>query len=262
MGDLLKGKRGLVMGVANDRSIAWGIAQATAAEGAELAFSYQGEAFGKRVEPLAASVGSDFLVDVDVTDDASLDAAFAQIADRWGRLDFVIHAIAYSDKNELTGRFVNTTRDNFKNSLAISCFSFIDVARRAQPLMAEGGTLITLTYGGSNRVTPFYNVMGVAKAALESSVRYLANDLGPDGIRVNAISPGPMKTLAGAAIGGARKTYRHTEANAPLRHNATLEAVGGTAVWLISDWGNCTTGEIVTVDSGYHVLGMPQPDHI
>lgn len=262
MGDLLKGKRGLVMGVANDRSIAWGIAQATAAEGAELAFSYQGEAFGKRVEPLAASVGSDFLVDVDVTDDASLDAAFAQIADRWGRLDFVIHAIAYSDKNELTGRFVNTTRDNFKNSLAISCFSFIDVARRAQPLMAEGGTLITLTYGGSNRVTPFYNVMGVAKAALESSVRYLANDLGPDGIRVNAISPGPMKTLAGAAIGGARKTYRHTEANAPLRHNATLEAVGGTAVWLISDWGNCTTGEIVTVDSGYHVLGMPQPDNI
>lgn len=262
MGDLLKGKRGLVMGVANERSIAWGIAQATAAEGAELAFSYQGEAFGKRVEPLAASLGSDFLVDVDVTDDASLDAAFARIADRWGRLDFVIHAIAYSDKNELTGRFINTTRDNFKNSLAISCFSFIDVARRAQPLMAEGGTLITLTYGGSNRVTPFYNVMGVAKAALESSVRYLANDLGPDGIRVNAISPGPMKTLAGAAIGGARKTYRHTEANAPLRHNATLEAVGGTAVWLISDWGACTTGEVVMVDSGYHVLGMPQPDNI
>lgn len=262
MGDLLKGKRGLVMGVANERSIAWGIASAVAAEGAELAFSYQGEAFGKRVEPLAASVGSDFLVDVDVTDDASLDAAFQQIADRWGRLDFVIHAIAYSDKNELTGRFVNTTRDNFKNSLAISCFSFIDVARRAQTLMAEGGSLITLTYGGSNRVTPFYNVMGVAKAALESSVRYLANDLGPDGIRVNAISPGPMKTLAGAAIGGARKTYRHTEANAPLRHNATLEAVGGTAVWLISDWGNCTTGEVVMVDSGYHVLGMPQPDNI
>ncbi len=262
MGDLLKGKRGLVMGVANERSIAWGIASAVAAEGAELAFSYQGEAFGKRVEPLAASVGSDFLVDVDVTDDASLDAAFQQIADRWGRLDFVIHAIAYSDKNELTGRFVNTTRDNFKNSLAISCFSFIDVARRAQPLMADGGALITLTYGGSNRVTPFYNVMGVAKAALESSVRYLANDLGPDGIRVNAISPGPMKTLAGAAIGGARKTYRHTEANAPLRHNATLEAVGGTAVWLISDWGACTTGEVVMVDSGYHVLGMPQPDNI
>ncbi|MFB2531944.1 enoyl-ACP reductase [Paracoccus sp. p4-l81] len=262
MGDLLKGKRGLVMGVANDRSIAWGIASALAAEGAELAFSYQGEAFGKRVEPLAASLGSDFLVDVDVNDDASLDTAFQALKDRWGRIDFLVHAIAYSDKNELTGRFIHTSRDNFKNSLAISCFSFIDVARRASELMPDGGSLITLTYGGSNRVTPFYNVMGVAKAALESSVRYLANDLGPQGVRVNAISPGPMKTLAGAAIGGARKTYRHTEANAPLRHNATLEAVGGTAVWLVSDWGNCTTGEVVMVDSGYHVLGMPQSDNI
>lgn len=262
MTGLLKGKRGLVMGVANERSIAWGIARACAAEGAELAFSYQGEAFGKRVEPLAASVGSELLVDVDVTDDASLDAAFATLGDRWGRLDFLIHAIAFSSKDELTGRFINTSRANFKTSLEISCFSFIDVARRAQPLMADGGTLLTLSYGGSNRVTPFYNVMGVAKAALESAVRYLANDLGPEGIRVNAISPGPMKTLAGAAIGGARKTYRHTEANAPLRHNATLEAIGGTAVWLISDWGNCTTGEVVMVDSGYHVLGMPQSEHI
>ncbi|WP_410217810.1 enoyl-ACP reductase [Paracoccus sp. (in: a-proteobacteria)] len=262
MGDLLRGKRGLVMGVANDRSIAWGIARALAAEGAELAFSYQGEAFGKRVEPLAASVGSDLLVDVDVTDDASLDAAFGTIADRWGKLDFVVHAIAFSNKDELTGRFMNTSRANFKRSLEISCYSLIEVARRAHSLMTEGGSIITLTYGGSNRVTPFYNVMGVAKAALESSVRYLANDLGPDNIRVNAISPGPMKTLAGAAIGGARRTFRHTEANAPLRANATLEAIGGTAVWLMSDWGACTTGEIVTVDGGYHVLGMPQSENL
>mgnify|MGYP002712842150 FL=1 len=262
MSDLMKGKRGLVMGVANDRSIAWGIAKALADQGAELAFSYQGDAFGKRVEPLAASLGSDFLVDVDVNDDASLDAAFARIGERWGKLDFVVHAIAYSDKNELTGRFINTTRENFKNSLTISCYSLIDVARRAHPLMTEGGTILTLTYAGSNRVTPFYNVMGVAKAALESAVRYLANDLGPDGIRVNAISPGPMKTLAGAAIGGARKTFRHTEANAPLRANATLEAIGGTAVWLCSDWGACTTGETVLVDGGYHVLGMPQSENL
>ena len=262
MGDLLKGKRGLVMGVANDRSIAWGIARALAAEGADLAFSYQGEAFGKRVEPLAASVGSDFLVDVDVTDDASLDAAFETIGQQWGKLDFLIHAVAFSNKDELTGRFMNTSRANFKRSLEISCYSLIEVARRAHPMMSEGSSIITLTYGGSNRVTPFYNVMGVAKAALESSVRYLANDLGPDGIRVNAISPGPMKTLAGAAIGGARRTFRHTEANAPLRANATLEAIGGTAVWLLSDWGACTTGEIVTVDGGYHVLGMPQSENL
>ena len=262
MGDMLKGKRGLVMGVANDRSIAWGIAKALADQGAELAFSYQGEAFGKRVEPLAQSLGSDFLMDVDVLDDESLARAFDQIGARWGGLDFLVHAIAFSDKNELTGRFINTSRDNFKNSLTISCYSLIDLARRAQPLMSDGGSIITLTYGGSNRVTPFYNVMGVAKAALESSVRYLANDLGPDGIRVNAISPGPMKTLAGAAIGGARKTYRHTEANAPMRANATLEAIGGTAVWLCSDWGACTTGEIVLVDGGYHVLGMPQSENL
>ncbi|RNF33356.1 enoyl-ACP reductase FabI [Paracoccus methylarcula] len=262
MGDLLEGKRGLVMGVANERSIAWGIARAAAAEGAELAFSYQGEAFGKRVAPLAESVGSDFLLDVDVTDDDSLDAAFSDISNRWGRLDFLIHAIAYSNKDELTGRFVDTSRANFKHSLDISCYSLIEIARRAMPLMAPGSTILTMTYAGSNRVTPFYNVMGVAKAALESSVRYLANDLGPDGIRVNAISPGPMKTLAGAAIGGARKTFRHTEANAPLRANATLEAIGGTAVWLISDWGACTTGEIVKVDGGYHVLGMPQSENL
>lgn len=256
----LAGKRGLVMGVANERSIAWGIAKALAEAGAELAFTYQGDAFGQRLAPLAASVGSDFMVDVDVTDDASLDAAFDQLAARWPTIDFVVHAIAYSDKNELTGRFVNTSRDNFKNSLDISAYSFIEVARRAHPMMEEnGGTLITLTYQGSNKVTPFYNVMGVAKAALEATTRYLANDLGPDGIRVNAISPGPMKTLAGAAIGGARKTYKHTDQNAPLRSNATLEAVGGTAVYLVSDAGACTTGEIIRVDGGYHVLGMPQP---
>jgi enoyl-[acyl-carrier protein] reductase I len=262
MAAALAGRRGLVMGVANDRSIAWGIARALAGAGAELAFSYQGEAFGKRVEPLAASVGSSLLVDVDVTDDASLDACFARLGEAWGRLDFVIHAIAFSDKAELTGRFVNTSRANFRTSLEISCFSFIDVARRAAPMMTEGGSLITLTFQGSNRVTPNYNVMGVAKAALESATRYLANDLGPQGIRVNAISPGPMKTLAGAAIGGARATFRHTEANAPLRANATLEAIGGTAVWLCSDGGACTTGEVVHVDGGYHVLGMPQGENL
>jgi len=262
MADLMKGKRGLVMGVANDRSIAWGIAKAMAAEGAELAFSYQGEAFGKRVAPLAASVGSSLLVDVDVMNDQSLDACFARLRAEWGTMDFLVHAIAYSDKNELAGRFINTSRENFKNSLAISCFSFIDVARRAADLMPDGGCLLTLTFQGSNRVTPNYNVMGVAKAALESSVRYLANDLGPQQIRVNAISPGPMKTLAGAAIGGARQTYRHAEANAPLRINATLEAVGGTAVYLASDYGACTTGEIVRVDGGYHVLGMPQHENL
>ncbi|MGZ9811849.1 enoyl-ACP reductase FabI [Pseudoroseicyclus sp. H15] len=258
----MSGKRGLVMGVANDHSIAWGIAKALSAAGAELAFSYQGEAFGKRVEPLAASLGSDFLLDVDVTDDASLDAAFAQIGERWGSLDFVVHAVAFSNKAELTGRFINTTRENFRNSLTISCYSLIDVARRAEPLMTDGGSIITLTYQGSTRVTPYYNVMGVAKSALEAAVRYLANDLGPQGIRVNAISPGPMKTLAGAAIGGARKTFRHTQENAPMRANATLEAIGGTAVWLCSEGGSCTTGEIVRVDGGYHVLGMPQPENL
>ena len=263
MSNVLKGKRGLIMGVANDRSIAWGIAKAMHEAGAELAFTYQGEAFGKRLEPLAASVGSDFMVDVDVTDDASLDTGFAALAERWPTIDFLVHAIAYSDKSELTGRFLNTTRANFKNSMDISAYSFIEVARRAHPMMKQnGGTLITLTYQGSNRVVPNYNVMGVAKAALESITRYLANDLGPDGIRVNAISPGPMKTLAGAAIGGARKTYKFTDQNAPLGSNATLEAVGGTAVYLTSEAGAFTTGEIIRVDGGYHVLGMPQPENL
>ena len=258
----LRAKRALVMGVANDHSIAWGIAKALHGAGAELAFTYQGEAFGRRVQPLAASAGSDFLVDADVTDDASLDRAFGGIQERWGGLDILVHAIAFARKDELQGRFVDTSREGFQTALTISCYSLIEVARRARPLMAQGGTILTLTYQGSNRVTPHYNVMGVAKAALESAVRYLANDLGPEGIRVNAISPGPMKTLAGAAIGGARATFRHTEANAPMRANATLEAVGGTAVWLASEAGRCTTGEIVRVDGGFHVLGMPQAENL
>lgn len=260
---VLSGKRGLVMGVANDRSIAWGIAKSCAEAGAELAFTYQGDAFGKRLEPLAQSVGSDVMLDVDVTDDASLDAAFAALQEKWDRLDFLIHAIAYSDKTELTGRFINTTRGNFKNCMDISAYSLIEVARRAHPMMAEeGGTILTLSYLGSNRVTPNYNVMGVAKAALEAGVRYLANDLGPEKIRVNAISPGPMKTLAGSAIGGARRTFKYTEANAPVRSNATLEAVGGTAVYLCSDAGSFTTGEIINVDGGFHILGMPQLENL
>ena len=260
---MIKGKKGIVIGIANDHSIAWGIAKAMSDSGAKLAFTYQGETFGKRLQPLAETVGANLMLDVDVTDDASLDRAFEQLQSSWGSLDFVVHAIAYSEKNELTGRFMNTTRENFKNSLDISSYSFVEIARRAHPLMIDnGGTLLTVTYQGSNRVTPFYNVMGVAKAALEATTRYLANDLGPDGIRVNAISPGPMKTLAGAAIGGARKTFKHTEMNAPLRSNASLQAVGGTAVYLASDAGAYTTGEIIYVDGGYHVLGMPQSENI
>ncbi len=263
MTNALQGKRGLIMGVANDRSIAWGIARAMHGAGAELAFSYQGAAFGKRVEPLAASLDSNILLDVDVSDDASIEAAFKTLGQTWPTIDFVVHAIAYSDKSELSGRFLNTSRQNFKHSLDISAYSFIEVARRAYPMMQEnGGTLLTMTYQGSNRVVPNYNVMGVAKAALEATTRYLANDLGPDGIRVNAISPGPMKTLAGAVIGGARKTFKHTDQNAPLRSNATLEAIGGTAVYLVSEAGACTTGEIIHVDGGYHVLGMPQAENL
>ena len=262
MDKLLSGKRGLIMGVANERSIAWGIAREMNKNGAELAFTYQGEGFGKRLKPLAESIGSNLMVEADVQNEASLENAFSKINAKWGKLDFLVHAIAFSDKAELTGRFSNTTRQNFQNSLDISCYSFIDVARRAMPLMQDGGTLLTLTYSGSTRVTPFYNVMGVAKAALESSVRYLANDLGPQKIRVNAISPGPMRTLAGAAIGGARKTFRTTEQNAPLRSNATLESVGGSAVHLVSDYGVDTTGEIIRVDGGYHVLGMAQPENL
>ncbi len=262
MADLMKGKRGLVMGVANERSIAWGIAKTLADEGAELAFTYQGEGFGKRLRPLAESVGSNLVIPADVQDEASLDAVFKTLEDEWGELDFLVHGIAYSDKDELNGRFIDTSRQNFLNSLDISCYSFVDVARRAAPMMKNGGSMITLTYMGSQRVQPNYNVMGVAKAALESTVRYLANDLGPSGIRVNAVSPGPMKTLAGAAIGGARKVFRTIGANAPLRSNATLDAVGGTAMYLMSDYGAYTTGEIVHVDGGYHIMGMMQPENI
>ncbi len=262
MADLMKGKRGLVMGVANDHSIAWGVASALAKEGATLAFSYQGEAFGRRVAPLAASVGSEFLLDVDVTDEASMDAAFARLSADWGGLDFVVHAIAFSDKRELTGRYADTSRANFRTSMEISCYSLVDVARRAAPLMGAGGSIVTMTYLGAQRVMPSYNVMGVAKAALEASVRYLANDLGPAGIRVNAISPGPMRTLAGSAVGGARRVYRQTELNAPLRRNATLENVGGAALYLLSDLGAGTTGDIIFVDGGYHVTGMAQPENL
>ena len=262
MANLLHGKRGLVVGIANDRSIAWGIAKAMRCEGAELCISYQSEALAKRVVPLAELLSADITVRADVMDPESLDSLFSHIEERWGRLDFVVHAIAFSDRNELTGRFVDTSLDNFRMSLSVSCYSLIELARRSIPLMSLGGSIITLTYQGSNKVTPFYNIMGVAKAALESTVRYLANDLGPDGIRVNAISPGPMKTLAGAAIGAARRTFRHTEANAPLRSNPTLESIGGTAVYLASEYGGFTTGEVITVDGGYHILGMPQPDNL
>ena len=257
----MKGKRGLVMGVANDKSIAWGIASKLAEHGAELAFTYQGEAFGKRVRPLAESVGASLVIDADVTDDASLDAAFAQIKSEWGGLDFLVHAIAFAEKEDLTGRFSDTGRASFARAMDISCYSFIDTARRAAELMPEGGSMITLTYAGSHRVQPFYNVMGVAKAALESATRYLAVDLGTANIRVNAISPGPMRTLAGAAIGGARKVYRQTEANAPLG-NATLDSVGGAAVYLVSDLSSHTTGDVIYVDGGYHVLGMGKEENL
>lgn len=260
MATILSGKRGLIMGVANNHSIAWGCAQALHAQGAELAFTYQGDAFAKRVGPLAESVGSSIVLDADVQDPASLDAVFDAIKREWGSLDFVVHAIAYSDKAELTGRFADTTRDNFLNSLDISCYSFVDIARRSAELMIDGGSLVTMTYLGAQRVMPNYNVMGVAKAALEASVRYLANDLGPQGIRVNAISPGPMRTLAGSAIGGARRVYKTTEENAPMRANAALEHVGGAAVYLLSDLGRSTTGEIIFVDGGYHAIGMARLD--
>jgi enoyl-[acyl-carrier protein] reductase I len=262
MPQLMQGKRGLIMGVANDHSIAWGIARALAAHGASLAFTYQGEALGRRVKPLAQGIGASLVLPCDVEDTATVDAAFATIAEQWGSLDFLVHAIAFSDKNELKGRYADTTRENFVRTMLISCFSFTEVAKRAAALMPAGGAMITLTYNGGARAMPNYNVMGVAKAALESAVRYLANDLGPDGIRVNAISPGPLRTLAGAAIAGARKVYRASEINAPLRANATLEAVGGTALYLASELGACTTGEIIFVDGGYHAIGMTQPENL
>jgi enoyl-[acyl-carrier protein] reductase I len=257
---LMAGKQGLVMGVANERSIAWGIAKAVHAEGARLAFTYQGEALGRRVRPLAESLGSDFIVEADVTAEASLDALFAAIGERWGRLDFVVHAIAFSDKAELTGKYLHTTRANFLRTLDISCFSFTDVCRRAAPLMTNSGSLLTLTYAGAERVMPHYNVMGVAKAALEASVKYLAVDLGGEGIRVNAISAGPIRTLASSAIGDFHYILKWNQLNAPLQRNTTIEDVGGAGLYLLSDLSAGVTGEVHHVDSGYHVVGMKRVD--
>jgi enoyl-[acyl-carrier protein] reductase I len=259
-GTLMAGKRGLIMGVANHMSLAWGIAQAAHAQGAELAFTYAGEALAKRVKPLAESVGSDFVQDCDVTDDASLDLLFAAIAERWGRLDFVLHAIGNSDKEELKGRYVDTSRGNFARTLDISCFSFTDVCRRAAPLMAAGGSLLTLSYYGAEKVMPNYNVMGLAKAALEMSVKYLAVDLGRDNIRVNAISAGPMKTLASSGISDFRYILKWNQYNAPLKRNVTLEDVGGAGLYLLSDLSSGVTGEIHHVDCGYNVVGMKAVD--
>jgi len=259
-GALMQGRRGLVMGVANDHSIAWGIARALARHGAALAFTYQGEAFGRRVEPLARSVGSDFIVPCDVEDTASVDALFARLAADWGSLDFVVHAIAYSDRSELKGRYADTTRENFLRTMAISCYSFTDIARRAAALMPAGGSLLTLTYGGSTRVMPNYNVMGVAKAALEASVRYLAADFGPRDIRVNAISAGPMRTLAGAGITDARMLYGYQKRHSPLRRTVTLEDIGGAALYLLSPLSAGVTGEIHFVDSGYNIISTPRPE--
>ncbi len=256
---LMAGKRGLIMGVANDHSIAWGIAKALADQGAELAFTYQSEAFGRRVIPLAEEVGASLCVICDVGTPGSVQSAFAEIKEKWGSLDFVVHAIAYSDKAELKGRYVDTSRENFGMTLEISCFSFTEVARAAEDLMPDGGSLITLTYSGAERVMPSYNVMGVAKAALEASVRYLATDLGPKGIRVNAISAGPMRTLAGSAISGARFVYNWQGENAPLRRNITLEDVGGSALYLLSDLSAGVTGVVHHVDSGYNIIGMAAP---
>ena len=254
---LMSGKRGLVMGVANDHSIAWGIAQACAAQGAELAFTYQGEAFGKRVKPLAATLGAKLVLPADVEDEQSMETLFGEIERQWGSLDFVVHCIAFADKSELKGRYCDTSRKNFARALDISCFSFTDIARRSAPLMKRGGSLVTLSYMGAVRVIPNYNVMGVAKAALEASVRYLAADLGPDGIRVNCISAGPMRPLAGSAIGDARLMFRWNRMNAPMKRNIELEHVGNAGLYLLSDLSGGVTGEIHYVDSGYNIVGMP-----
>lgn len=257
---LLEGKYGLIMGVANDRSIAWGIAQQAAKHGATLAFTYQGEALEKRVRPLAESVGSSLVLSCDVTDEASVGAVFDEIAKTWGRLDFVVHAIAFSDKDELKGRYVETSRANFLRSLDISCFSFTDVCRRAEPLMTNGGSLVTLSYLGAERVVPHYNVMGVAKAALEASVRYLAVDMGPKNIRVNAISAGPIKTLAASGIGDFRYILKWNELNAPMDRVVTIEDVGKSGLYFVSDLSSGVTGEVHHVDCGYHVIGMMAPE--
>jgi len=257
---LMAGKRGLILGVANDHSIAWGIAKTLSAHGATLAFTYQVEAFAKRVRPLAESIGSDLLIPCDVSNPEDVDATIATIKDAWGELDFLVHAIAFSEKAELNGRFLDTSRENFAHTLDISCFSFTALARAAATLMTDGGSFLTLTYDGSQRVMPNYNVMGVAKAALEASMRYLAADLGSDGIRVNAISAGPMRTLAGAAIGNARFVYKWQGENAPLRRNVSQDDVGGAALYLLSDLGSGTTGHVLYVDSGYNIIGMAAGD--
>ena len=262
MDGLMKGKRGLIMGVANDHSIAWGIAQKLAEQGAELAFTYQGEAFGRRVKPLAEKVGAQLMLPCDVEDSASIDSVFAALADEWQSIDFVVHAIGFSDKNELKGLYANTSKENFIRTMVISCYSFTEVARKAASMMNDGGALLTLTYAGSVRVMPNYNVMGVAKAGLEASVRYLANDFGPRGIRVNAISAGPVRTLAGAGIADARHMFSFQQRNSPLRRTVSLQEVGGSALYLLSDLSGGVTGEIHYVDSGYHIVSMPSLDEL
>jgi enoyl-[acyl-carrier protein] reductase I len=260
MTGLMAGKRGLIMGLANDKSLAWGIARKLHEHGAEMAFSYQGEALKKRVGPLASQVGSDFLIDCDVSDMAALDAAFAEIEARWGRLDFLVHAIGFSDKNELRGKYVDTSLENFLLTMNISAYSLVAAAKRARPLMQGGGSIVTLTYYGAEKVVPHYNVMGVAKAALETSVKYLANDLGPENIRVNAISAGPIKTLAASGIGDFRYILKWNELNSPMRRNVTIEDVGGSGLYFLSDLSSGVTGEVHHVDAGYHVVGMKQED--
>lgn len=259
-GTLMAGKRGLIMGVANDKSLAWGIAQAVAAQGGEPGFTYLGEALERRVKPLAESVGSDLVVPCDVSDSASMAAAFEAVAATWGRLDFLVHAIGFSDKSELRGRYLDTSAANFAQTMHISCYSFTEAARLAHPLMSAGGSMLTLTYYGAERVIPHYNVMGVAKAALEASVHYLATDLGAEGIRVNALSAGPIKTLAASGIGDFRQILKWNELNAPLRRNVTIQDVGGAGLYLLSDLSSGVTGEVHHVDSGYHTVGMMNPD--
>jgi len=255
----MDGKRGLIMGVANERSIAWGIAKSLSDQGAELAFTYQGDAFKKRIVPLADSIGSDIVIDCDVNDIASVDRVFDALKEEWGKIDFLVHSIGYSDKNELSGRYADTSRENFVNTMVISCFSFTEIAKRAAEMMNEGGSMLTLTYGGSTKVMPNYNVMGVAKAALESSVRYLANDFGRDGIRVNALSAGPMRTLAGAGISDARAMFNFQRTHSPLRKSVTLEDVGGSALYLLSPMSGGVTGEVHFVDAGYNTISTPNP---
>jgi len=257
---LMAGKRGLIMGVANGHSLAWGIAKALNAHGAEIAFTYQGETLEKRVRPLAESLGSDLILDCDVTDDASMDAVFETLKEKWGKIDFFVHAIGYSDKTQLRGNYSDTTRDNFLMTMDISCFSFTALAKRAAPLMTDGGSIITLTYFGAERVIPHYNVMGVAKAALEASVKYLAMEMGPNNVRVNALSAGPIKTLAASGIGDFRYILKWNEYNSPLRRNVTIDDVGGSALYLLSDLASGVTGETHHVDAGYHVVGMKAED--